>query len=856
MKWLTRVGLGALTIGMGGMAWGQGSDYNDIPAPDLYGDITGCESSSPMSVLAPALFGPNAGKSTLDLALEDGTMALPGTIVAGMLTPCAVNTNSVSQGIGQARILYREADQARRAAMIEGASDDAMDDYTEAKADKEAYGGAVYDKVYTESAANAVAAKAIRDYNGLFAVDDTNTNDVNEAGVYTRAVTDFDALVINNLDTATDMNVEDYVNTYGRDGIRGFQAIAGLDTAAVTAYDPTTETSFAWGSAFDASGKLTFAQNDAMAVRDQAGTITTYNNGADGSTDIDTLGELKEHLDGWNALVRATDKAVADTDPNTANPAVVAKFTRDAARAKVARDHVQSEWERLSAVVRRVDREPADSTSDSDKLDAYAAALRAVSRHGSSVRTTIGSLESATKSLSDSLTSADDFLAQVVSSAKYSQSQLDDDATDREVAAAALAVTNAEAALQAHMTLTGNADNPAVALLDALLKPDQVRGADNPEDDDGQALINAISDTYTAAENAATTAGNADTMATTAANAVAALTAMDDPETEDDETGAVVANTNAIAGISTSLEGLTGEEGQVGQNSTDIESLDGRVTTNEEALVDHGNKLAAKKMYIETLAAEIGVDPVTGMGTGENGMSRIDMNAAGVEANAGDIAMNTGNISMNADNIAMNAGNISTNADNIAANAGYIMTNATAIADEATARMAADTMLMGHVTTNSENIAANAGNIMANAGNIAANASEIMTNAGAIAANNMYIMENAGNIGQNSSMIGANAGAIAANASAISANGSRIDANAMAVRELREDMSGGIAAAMALAGMPEIGDRGFSVGGGSYDGESAIAVGVHFSGETSRFKAALTSGGGETGVSVGGGWSF
>ena len=72
MKWLIRVGLGALTIGAGGMAWGQGATYNDIPAPDLYGDITGCVSTSPMSVLTPARTGANAGKSTLDLALEGG----------------------------------------------------------------------------------------------------------------------------------------------------------------------------------------------------------------------------------------------------------------------------------------------------------------------------------------------------------------------------------------------------------------------------------------------------------------------------------------------------------------------------------------------------------------------------------------------------------------------------------------------------------------------------------------------------------------------------------------------------------------------------------------------------------------
>ncbi len=148
----------------------------------------------------------------------------------------------------------------------------------------------------------------------------------------------------------------------------------------------------------------------------------------------------------------------------------------------------------------------------------------------------------------------------------------------------------------------------------------------------------------------------------------------------------------------------------------------------------------------------------------------------------------------------------------------------------------------GAIATNAENIATNAANIMTNADNIATNAADIMTNAGNIAMNNAYIMENRGMIG--------------ANTAAIAAQSSRIDANVTAIRELREDMSGGIAAAMALAGMPEIGDRGVAVGGGSYDGESAIAVGVHFSGENSRFKAAITSGGGETGVSIGAGWSF
>ena len=66
----------------------------------------------------------------------------------------------------------------------------------------------MYDKVYAESAANDAAAKAIRDYNALFRADDTTTADVDESGVYTKAVAEFSALVINDLDTATDFEAE------------------------------------------------------------------------------------------------------------------------------------------------------------------------------------------------------------------------------------------------------------------------------------------------------------------------------------------------------------------------------------------------------------------------------------------------------------------------------------------------------------------------------------------------------------------------------------------------------------------------------------------------------------------------
>ena len=443
---------------------------------------------------------------------------------------------------------------------------------------------------------------------------------------------------------------------------------------------------------------------------------TDTTNGADGSGDITSLSQLKTYLDGWNTLVRATDKAVADADPDTTSAATLARYRQDAARAKVARDHVQDEWDRLTAVLRRVDRAGTgeNATSDSDKLDAYEMAKRTVSRHGSNVRTTISALEGATKALSDSLSSADDFLSQVVSSAKYAQSNLAEDAAESQVDAAAKAVMDAEAALAAHMALTSDADNPAVALLDALLEPDMVQGKDNPADDDGQALIDAISATYDVAKSAS------------------------------DDAREVISE-------------LTGEGGKIEEIET---------------------KLAAKAEYIGNIADEVGMDPMTGEGTGPNGMSRIDMNEM-------------------------------------------------------------------RSMTNAENIATNAENIMTNAGNISMNAAGVMTNAG--------------NIADNAAAIGMNSGAITDLNNRVGSNESAIMRNTGMISDLNDELEvvrAGVAASMALAGMPAINGRGVSIGIGSYDGESAFAVGFQVQGEMASFKVGVTSAGGETGASAGVGFQF
>ena len=181
-------------------------------------------------------------------------------------------------------------------------------------------------------------------------------------------------------------------------------------------------------------------------------------------------------------------------------------------------------------------------------------------------------------------------------------------------------------------------------------------------------------------------------------------------------------------------------------------------------------------------------------------------------------------IGANMDSIVKNAANITTNATNIATNVTDIATNVTAIADEKMAREMADTMLADDIMTN-------AGNIMANEMSIGVNAGGISTNVDGIAANMNAIGANAASIADNRNMIG----------------------------ELSDDLSvvrAGVAASMALAGMPAINGRGISIGVGSFDGESAFAVGFQIQGEMASFKVGVTSGGGATGASAGVGFQF
>ena len=213
---------------------------------------------------------------------------------------------------------------------------------------------------------------------------------------------------------------------------------------------------------------------------------------------------------------------------------------------------------------------------------------------------------------------------------------------------------------------------------------------------------------------------------------------------------------------------------------------------------------------------------------------QVAEDVAGLTGEGGAVAANTAAIEANDADIENLDGRVTQNETDIAANTTMIGENRSMI------------------TTNATNIAANTTMIGENRGMIETNMADIVTNAG-------NIMTNSGRIDANEAAIGMNTSAIADNAAAIGSNRSSIMQNAGMIGDLQDQMEvvrAGVAASMALAGMPAINGRGISIGVGSYDGESAFAVGFQIQGEMASFKIGVTSAGGETGASAGVGFQF
>ena len=252
------------------------------------------------------------------------------------------------------------------------------------------------------------------------------------------------------------------------------------------------------------------------------------------------------------------------------------------------------------------------------------------------------------------------------------------------------------------------------------------------------------------------------------------------------------------------VSGLTGDEGLV--------------ETNRKNIADNREDIDAHTRSIDHIESEIWGD------AGTDGMSRIDRNEADIMTLNGEVFDENGmsRIDANETRSMANAMEIGLDADG----------NGTV--------MLADGMMGSRIDANEERSEINQMAIFDENG-----MSRIATNKGLIDGLDERV-------GMAESDINGLSGRVGSAESAINRNETAI----MGLQDQMEIVRAGVAASMALAGMPAINGRGISIGVGSYDGESAFAVGFQIQGEMASFKVGVTSAGGETGASAGVGFQF
>ena len=180
---------------------------------------------------------------------------------------------------------------------------------------------------------------------------------------------------------------------------------------------------------------------------------------------------------------------------------------------------------------------------------------------------------------------------------------------------------------------------------------------------------------------------------------------------------------------------------------------------------------------------------------------------------------------------------------------GRIDTNAAGIEQNSMAidsLEAEDVRLEGRIDTNTAHLEDHEERITTNEADIETNKAGIETNKTGIATNKAEIVRVEERVDSNWDAIGANQMDIATNRSNI--NG---------LRKGLDVATAGVAAAMALAALPDVeGARSFGVGLGTFDGKTAVAVGFSYGTERFTFKVGAATASGETGGSAGIGWSF
>ena len=793
-------------------------DGTQIPAPKLYSDISACAPTTGATGNAPANAtrrrqgNPSHLDAVFNLFETNGTRSDIAT--SGAAYTAFTDTyngegceagNAVVGGFSEALLI---ANRVRAfGPPTEGAAPLNPELYQQALADQAAYAGTIYDAVVAQQTQSTAVTEAITAYNTFLGASSLPT-DGSIPVLYDAAWTAYGNIDVTGFDATDDPNSPHTIgNPYGTNGVQGFQ---GFTVNANT-------------------GLIDLASGTAGATTLSVDIDGDSNNDISGQA-VGTFAGIEAGLRTANEFLKTAGDNLSDAREGGSSANTIANLQDIVASAQRVVDHFNSEKVRLSGLALQSQASATAASENRTALQNFSRANSHAAQLEQAVRSAVIGLQNARDAVNAGLQDPDDYLDQLVARRRYQKAEADETGSSALIEEAQKALTMAENQRNTHLALTGgDDDNPANALLNSLLQPRTAMGGANPADDDGQALLDAISSNYEKIKEVADSVPDA----------------MD--------TSAITSLTTDVGTLKTDVE----------SNDGDIENLDGRVTTiegdiygdtaaqhdglaacdatglinvancadarsrhNEADIEEVNDKLMQKKEYIDNLAAEIGVDPVTGEGTGEGGMSRIDMNAAAIDAEE--------KARMDADTAL--GGRIDA---------------------EAMARADADTALGGRIDAEAMARAdADMALGMRIDGEAMARADADVMLGGMISAEEMARMEADAALG---GRISSNAADIAAAMNSIGSNTSMINDNRAMIGELSDDLDvvrAGVAASMALAGMPAINGRGISIGVGSYDGESAFAVGFQIQGEQASFKVGVTSSGGETGASAGVGFNF